>query len=442
MQNQGIIQKPKNRSSKPQFKMNFDHTLIGRFRRISKTSLTAFTLAVGIACSSSVLAQEEAPEPIPPIEEFDSGFWEELSDLLKLLQFNEEQRAAIQVIFEENQEARIQSRQALANVLIELEKWDGAIETEDALREQLTLAITDSSILLRDTWDAIWEIMTLQQRITVTGVQVLVRAQMEDIWDAYEPLTPEERRVRRQTARETYLARVEEVREALQADYPDLATVLDILRGQVESSPFVQSFRDRVEEVRLTEEQKDAFNLIFTDYQPLVLQVREELLFNLLDLYDAILGSENDESLSTMAESLTGSLIDQKLVQLEILDEIFMILTDEQLTLILTWREWLDTKKDSLPLERGWRIGALGLYNDSLAPWVYHAHLGWLYVNTLNQVEDQSDRIWIYQPRSDSWFFSQESIFPYVYRPSDRVWLYIEENWLYNFETETWEPAG
>lgn len=418
----------------------------GGFQRWFTPFICGLALLVGGALAQTASAQDAAnDEKEAPSEEsfnFDQEFWQELRDVLKLLALTDEQQEAIEQILLENQEARIAARQALALALFNLETWDGNIETEAALHAEMALAFTNTSILYRDTWNAIWEVLTLQQKITFSALEVLVRNQITLLWEAYEPPTPDQRRERRAQAREAYLARMDAFREFIGETYPDFAEVLDILRGFIEESPKVQALKERIDGARLTDEQKDAIHAIFTEYQPLVQEVRETVLLQCVSLYDGIMDSADDATLATTSEALALAMIDQRLVQLEIIDQILLVLTEEQLALIVAWREWWDTRRESRPLGEGWRVGRLGLYNDANAPWVYQAYLGWLYVNTLDQMEGASEGVWIYQRRTGEWFYTLENLMPYFYSAAQQAWLYLEEGWFYNFDTEAWEPAG
>lgn len=380
-------------------------------------------------------SQENEPE-------FDLEFWQEIRDVLELLALTDEQKAEIEQILLENQTERVAARQALALALLELETWDGNIETEADLNAQLVTAITESSIISRDTKNAIWDVLTLQQRITFGALEILVRAQITALWEAYEPPTPDERRERRAKGREAYLARMDAFREFLNETYPDFAAILEILRGHIEASPAVQALKERIDAARLTDEQKDAINVIFTDSQPVVQEVREAVLSGLVDLYDGVMDSADDVSIEETATDLTAALIDQRLVQLETVDQIMMVLTDDQLALIIAWREWWDTRKDSRPLGEGWRVGRLGLYNDQNAPWVYHAYLGWLYMDTLGQMEGENEAVWIFHRRTGQWYYSLEDVLPYLYSVAEEAWYYLQDGWIYNFDTGAWKPAS
>ncbi|SVD12126.1 uncharacterized protein METZ01_LOCUS364980, partial [marine metagenome] len=71
-------------------------------------------------------------------------------------------------------------------------------------------------------------------------------------------------------------------------------------------------------------------------------------------------------------------------------------------------------------LEGGWAdTGWFGEIHPTSRGWIFHRELGWLYPAT-----DGEDGLWVWEARHE-WFWTEESVFPYLYRHRDATWLYF-----------------
>jgi hypothetical protein len=93
-------------------------------------------------------------------------------------------------------------------------------------------------------------------------------------------------------------------------------------------------------------------------------------------------------------------------------------------------------------IQNGWHYFKwFGYFNTGSYPWVYHLTLGWLYPYATS-----AGNIWFYDPlmKGGSFWWTSATTYPYVYRASDRAWLYYEAGssnprWFYNYSTNKWE---
>ncbi len=88
----------------------------------------------------------------------------------------------------------------------------------------------------------------------------------------------------------------------------------------------------------------------------------------------------------------------------------------------------------------GWMwLDWFGYFNLNNSPWINHLTLGWLY-----PYGTSTGSIWFWDPVMRSFWWTNQSIYPYLFRQSDGAWLFYEEGasnprWFYNFKTGLWE---
>ena len=70
-----------------------------------------------------------------------------------------------------------------------------------------------------------------------------------------------------------------------------------------------------------------------------------------------------------------------------------------------------------------------GYYSTAVAPWLFHAEHGYLY----RFPESTNANTYFYDNAMGAWWWTNETVYPFVYRFSDGVWLW------YNLGTESWE---
>ena len=69
---------------------------------------------------------------------------------------------------------------------------------------------------------------------------------------------------------------------------------------------------------------------------------------------------------------------------------------------------------------RGKAFAWLGLYEEAGVSWIIHDELGMI---MLNPGAKDSD-LWFYSRDFASWFWTNQSTFPSLFRPNDGSWLY------------------
>ena len=77
-------------------------------------------------------------------------------------------------------------------------------------------------------------------------------------------------------------------------------------------------------------------------------------------------------------------------------------------------------------------FGVFYLDNDG---WIYHGQLGWLYLNGMES------SLWIWFPEQSSWYWTNSSLFPFLYSDSAGNWIYFHEesNLFYHYgSTQDW----
>ena len=91
-------------------------------------------------------------------------------------------------------------------------------------------------------------------------------------------------------------------------------------------------------------------------------------------------------------------------------------------------------------LGSGWKwLDWFGYLNTGNSPWIYHVTHGWLY-----PFGTSADSIWFWDPGMNTFWWTSQTVYPYVYRASDNAWLFYEEGtsnprWFYNYKTAQWE---
>ena len=98
-----------------------------------------------------------------------------------------------------------------------------------------------------------------------------------------------------------------------------------------------------------------------------------------------------------------------------------------------------DWQKGAVNLADGWKtLDWLGTYRDTGHTWIYHSEMGWLYPSAM---EDGS--LWLWN-ESDGWRWTQQDLYPYLFRWRDSSWLYFQGKFggriiLYNYSTQSFE---
>ncbi|MGC8494288.1 MAG: hypothetical protein ACP5SH_21395, partial [Syntrophobacteraceae bacterium] len=88
----------------------------------------------------------------------------------------------------------------------------------------------------------------------------------------------------------------------------------------------------------------------------------------------------------------------------------------------------------------GWKYFSwFGYFNTSSVPWIYHMTLGWLY-----PFGTSTDNLWCWDPRMKTFWWTSAAVYPWVYRASDRAWLYYDvtvsnPRRFFNSNTGKWE---
>ena len=67
-------------------------------------------------------------------------------------------------------------------------------------------------------------------------------------------------------------------------------------------------------------------------------------------------------------------------------------------------------------------------YNLGGEQWIYHQHLGWLYLSSIGQ-----DTFWLYDSEL-GWLFTSKVLYPYFFRDQTQNWLYqLEDSSTFRF---------
>jgi hypothetical protein len=89
-------------------------------------------------------------------------------------------------------------------------------------------------------------------------------------------------------------------------------------------------------------------------------------------------------------------------------------------------------------LEAGWLLSDwLGKFFEASNGWKYHETLGWVY-----DVGENEDSIWLWN-KDLGWFWTGESIFPYLYLHEEKAWFYLSGESkktakLYDYQMGVW----
>ena len=89
----------------------------------------------------------------------------------------------------------------------------------------------------------------------------------------------------------------------------------------------------------------------------------------------------------------------------------------------------------------GWFLSEwFGFYAVTPAPWLYHAQHGFIY----RDPSSTNASMFIYGDAMGAWWWTNETVYPFIYRLSDGVWLWYQEGsnsprWFFNLGTENWE---
>ena len=92
--------------------------------------------------------------------------------------------------------------------------------------------------------------------------------------------------------------------------------------------------------------------------------------------------------------------------------------------------------KNAESLPGGWkRLDWFGLFQPTAYQWIYHAELGWLYPSPV-----KDDSLWFWNQK-DGWQWTQQAVFPYLFRWRDTSWVYFRgktngRTVFYNFTTK------
>ena len=80
-----------------------------------------------------------------------------------------------------------------------------------------------------------------------------------------------------------------------------------------------------------------------------------------------------------------------------------------------------------------------GFYNDSVAPWIYHEELGWMWRDSGAFL----DRFWLWDA-SLGYLWTDSEVYPSIYRERDGTWIWYARGtssprYFFNFSTDEWE---
>jgi hypothetical protein len=85
--------------------------------------------------------------------------------------------------------------------------------------------------------------------------------------------------------------------------------------------------------------------------------------------------------------------------------------------------------------DKWWNSAWLGNFFSDKSSWVYHEHLGWLYVSPA-----QATGYWLWSASQTSWLWTSSETYPYLYKDSVG-WLYLRTETdpkMYDYTNETW----
>ena len=87
-----------------------------------------------------------------------------------------------------------------------------------------------------------------------------------------------------------------------------------------------------------------------------------------------------------------------------------------------------------------WRnLGWFGNFHSQSSSWIYHADQGWFYIS------DDADlnSIWLWDASLQTWIWTNQTVFPYVYRYDSSSWIYFattgDPKQYYDYSTQSWK---
>ena len=108
--------------------------------------------------------------------------------------------------------------------------------------------------------------------------------------------------------------------------------------------------------------------------------------------------------------------------------------------LLLAYQEFGGLWAGAKDLGGGWKyLGWFGFFYTDSFPWVFHQTLGWLHPSGSSM-----KNIWFYDIAMKTFWWTSQTLYPYIYRSSDNAWLYYEPGTsnprrFYNYSTKSWE---
>ncbi|MDR3568233.1 MAG: S53 family peptidase [Syntrophobacteraceae bacterium] len=86
----------------------------------------------------------------------------------------------------------------------------------------------------------------------------------------------------------------------------------------------------------------------------------------------------------------------------------------------------------------GWKfLSWFGYFYTDSYPWIYHQSLGWLYPSGTS-----AGSIWFWDQAMNDYWWTSQTLFPYIYRAGDNTWLYYQKGsnppLFYNFTKKSW----
>ena len=90
-------------------------------------------------------------------------------------------------------------------------------------------------------------------------------------------------------------------------------------------------------------------------------------------------------------------------------------------------------------MENGWIQSAwFGAFQPTEHQWLYHSEMGWLYPSPM-----VDGSLWLWN-QADGWRWTQEGVYPYLFRWRDSAWIYLQGRIsgrliYYNYSTQSYE---
>ena len=88
----------------------------------------------------------------------------------------------------------------------------------------------------------------------------------------------------------------------------------------------------------------------------------------------------------------------------------------------------------------GWSwLSWFGFFYQAFSPWIFHQQLEWMYVSGTSDGD-----IWLYSTIFNSWIWTSQSVYPFLYRAQPAAWLYYlpdstSPRWFFNYGNSRWE---